>query len=217
MNGWRFGSIALLGLMLVGLSSVGARSSYAQQVPAVPDPVAVTLDPATTALVLLDLTAQTCSQPVCSQGLVPHIQMLLSNARNAGASVVYSVPPSGSAVLPEVAPQGDDPVVRGVGQDRFFNTNLDDILQSKGINTVILAGWRENGSVLYTSVGATLRGYTVVVADDGVSASTDADVAIGRYQMLTQLSANANNQPLKPKAVTLSRSDLISFSAAWAP
>jgi nicotinamidase-related amidase len=213
MRGWPTAITAVLGVALFALSSVAAEPSYAQQVPAMPDPVAVTVDPATTAVVVLDITAQTCSQTVCTQGMVPHIQTLLANARNAGVFVVYSVPPTGSAVLPEVAPQADDPVVRGVGQDRFFNTNLDDILKSQGISTVILVGWRENGSVLYTSVGATLRGYTVVVADDGVSASTDADVAIGRYQMLTQLSANATNQPLKPNATTLSRSDLITFSA----
>jgi nicotinamidase-related amidase len=213
MSGWTIARTTLLGLALLALSGAAVRPSYAQQVPAAPDPVAVIVDPSTTAVVVLDITAQTCSQAVCTQGMVPHIETLLSNARHSGAYVVYLVPPTGSAVLPEVAPQANDPVVRGVGQDRFFGTNLDDILQSQGINTVILVGWRENGSVLYTSVGATLRGYTVVVADDGVSASNDADVAIGRYQMLTQLSANATNEPLKPDAVTLSRSDLITFSA----
>ena len=43
------------------------------------------------------------------------------------------------------------------------------------------------------------------------SASTDYDVAIGRYQLLTQLSNNAKNEPLKKGAVTLSRGDLITF------
>ena len=83
--------------------------------------------------------------------------------------------------------------------------------RAKGIERLVLVGWRENGSVLYTAVGGTLRTYTVVVAVDGTSAAQDYDIAIGRYQLLTQLSANANNEPLKKAAVTLSRTDLISF------
>src|SRR5690348_13842719 len=52
---------------------------------------------------------------------------------------------------------------------------------------------------------------TVVVGDDCVGAAQDYDVAVGRFMMLTQLSNNATNQPLKDKATTLSRSDLITF------
>jgi hypothetical protein len=51
----------------------------------------------------------------------------------------------------------------------------------------------------------------VVVANDGTSAATDADVAIGRYQLLTQLNANANNEPLHKSATTLSKTDMITF------
>jgi hypothetical protein len=45
--------------------------------------------------------------------------------------------------------------------------------------------------------GANLHNYTVVVAEDGTSASTDYDIAIGRYQLLTQLGGNTKNEPLK--------------------
>jgi nicotinamidase-related amidase len=85
------------------------------------------------------------------------------------------------------------------------------MLQAHGISTVVLVGWREDGSVLYTSVGATLRGYTVVVPEDGTSAAQDYDVAIGRFMMLTQLNSNPMNMPLKLHAVTLSQTDLITF------
>jgi len=160
----------------------------------------------------MDIVEQTCKpQPRCTGDMVPRIAAFLPQARKAGVYVVYSTPPSGSPVLPEVAPAPGDPVFSGQGQDRFYNTNLDSMLKAKGVTTVVLAGWRENGSVLYTSIGATLRGYTAVVADDATSAGTDYDVAIGRYQMLTQLSANAANEPLKPKATTLSRTDMIAF------
>jgi nicotinamidase-related amidase len=102
-------------------------------------------------------------------------------------------------------------MVLSTGQDRFYNTNLDEILKAKGITTVILTGWKISGSVVYTSVGATLRGYTVVIPTDASLAATDYEIAIGQYQILNQNSANADNEPLKPKASTLSRADLITF------
>jgi hypothetical protein len=44
--------------------------------------------------------------------------------------------------------------------------------------------------VTYTSVGATLRGYTVVVPVDATSDATDCEIVIGKYQILNQNSAN---------------------------
>lgn len=191
----------------------------AQQLPASPNPVAVTLDPRITALLLLDVAESPCSaQPACV-ALVPHIASLLAAARRAGAFVVHSsadprgitAPTAQPSFLGPVAPAKGEPVVIGGAQDRFFGTLLDQLLRKRNIGTLVLAGWRENGSVLYTAVGATIRNYTVVVADDATSATYDYDVAIGRYQLLTQLNANPNNEPLKKAAVTLSRSDLITF------
>lgn len=203
-----------MAMVLVAGATISGPSGIAraQEVPPAPEPVPVALDGAATALLVLDMSEQTCSpQPNCAEGMLPRVAAFLPRARAAGVYVIYSVPPSGSPVLPEVAPAAGDPTFVGQAQDRFYSTNLDDMLRARGIANVILVGWRENGSVLYTSVGATLRGYTVVVADDGTSAARDYDVAIGRYQMLTQLNSNPTNEPLRPNAVTLSRTDLISF------
>jgi len=104
-----------------------------------------------------------------------------------------------------------DASVKSVGQDRFYKTDLDKTLKAKGITTLILTGWKVSGSVVYTSVGATLRGYTVVVPTDASLAATDYEVAIGQFQILNQNSANATNEPLKPNASTLSRADMIVF------
>jgi len=134
-------------------------------------------------------------------------------ARKAGITVGYGTrEPTMSKWMPEVAPEKGDVTFVSYGQDRFFNTDLDKILKAKGVTTLILTGWKISGSVLYTSVGATLRGYTVVVPADASLAATDYDIAIGIYQILTQLDANATNTPLKAKASTLSRTDLITIN-----
>lgn len=192
-------------------AALSVAPALAQQVPATPAPVAVTLDPSSTALLVLDITTQTCgNQPNC-QEFLPRVSGLLDTARQNGVYVLYSTPATQPPILPEVAPADGDPVFPGLGQDRFFDTALDEMLRARNIKNLILVGWRENGSLLYTAVGANLRTYTVVVADDGTSAAQDYDIAIGRYQLLTQLNANANNEPLRKGAVTLSKTDLITF------
>jgi nicotinamidase-related amidase len=206
-------------LMACAFVTVAVAPVSAQLMPTTPNPIAVTLEPKTTALLVLDVAESPCNaQPKCV-ALVPRIASLLAAARRAGAFVAHSsADPSGitaptaqPAFLGPVAPAKGEPVVIGGAQDRFFGTLLDQLLRKRNIATLILAGWRENGSVLYTAVGATIRNYTVVVADDATSATQDYDVAIGRYQLLTQLNANPNNEPLKKAAVTLSRTDLIAF------
>jgi nicotinamidase-related amidase len=96
-------------------------------------------------------------------------------------------------------------------QDRFYNTDLDKMLKAKGITTLILIGWKVSGSVADTSVGATLHDYTVVVPVDTTAAATDYETVIGFFRILNQNSANATNVPLKPKASTLNRTDMIAF------
>jgi nicotinamidase-related amidase len=183
------------------------------QMPPPPDPVPVVLDPVTTALLIFDIVDPICSrQPNCTGKMVPAIASLLARARQAGVTVAFGTrAPTMSKWLPEVLPAPGDIKIESQAQDRFYNTDLDKTLKAKGITTLILAGWKVSGSVTYTSVGATLRGYTVVVPVDASLDATDYEIAIGLYQILHQHSANATNEALKDKAATLSRTDLISF------
>jgi nicotinamidase-related amidase len=183
------------------------------QMPESPDPVPVVLDAATTALLVFDIVDPICTrQPNCTGKMVPAISSLLAKARKAGVTVVYGTrAPTMSNWLPEVLPAPGDIKIESQAQDRFYNTDLDRMLKAKGITTLILTGWKVSGSVTYTSVGATLRGYTVVVPIDTTLDGTDYEIAIGRYQILHQNSSNAMNEPLKNRASTLSRTDLITF------
>ena len=194
-------------------NAVASKPLLTLQMPTLPDPVRVVLKPATTALFVSDMIDPTCkSQPKCTGTMLPAIASLLAQARKVGVLVVYSTRAANmSKWLPEVAPAPGDPKSNSYAQDRFYNSELDKMLKAKGITTLILTGWKVNGSVLYTSVGATLRDYTVVVPVDASLAATDYEVAIGQFQILNQNSANATNEPLKPKASTLSRTDMITF------
>ena len=183
------------------------------QMPPLPEPVRVTVHPATTALLVLDFVEPICNtQPKCKDGMLSAVTPFLALARKAGVVVGYGTREQNMTKwLPQVTPAADDIKIVSTAQDRFFNTDLDNMLKAKGINTIILVGWKVSGSVTYTSVGATVRGYTVVVPMDTTAAATDYEQTIGFYQILNQFNGNLANEPLKPKAPTLSRTDMIAF------
>ena len=190
-----------------------SKSPLTLQMPSPPDPVPVVLDPAITAMLVFDVIHHIAErQPKQMAQMVPAIASLLARARKAGVTIAYGTRAANmSTWLPEVAPAPGDIKIENHGQDRFYNTDLDKTLKAKGITTLILMGWKVSGSVTYTSVGATLRGYTVVVPIDATLDATDYEIVIGQYQILNQNSSNATNEPLKTKASTLSRTDLIAF------
>ena len=183
------------------------------QMPALPGPVRVTLNPATTALLVLDYVDPICnSQPKCKGEMLPAMTPFMARARKAGVVVAYGTREQNmSKWLPEVAPQPGDIKIVNTAQDRFYNTDLDKALKAKGITTIIMVGWKVSGSVAYTSVGATVRGYTVVIPVDTTAATTDYETTIGFYNILNQRNGNLKNEPLKPKSPTLSRTDMITF------
>jgi hypothetical protein len=181
--------------------------------PALPDPAKVVLSPATTGLLVLDYVDPICkSQAKCLSQMLPAAAALMGRARKAGVVVAYGTRDrTMSKWLPEVAPQPGDIKIANTEQDRFYESDLDKALKAKGITTLIMAGWKVSGSVAYTSVGATVRGYTVVVPMDATAAATDYETTIGFYQILNQGNSNLTNMPLKPHAPTLSRTDMIVF------
>jgi nicotinamidase-related amidase len=183
------------------------------QMPALPDPARVTLDPKTTALMVLDYVEDICAtQPKCKSQMLPAMIPFMERVRKAGLTVAYGTRAQNmSKWLPEVAPTAADIKIVNTAQDRFYNTDLDKALKAKDIKTMIMVGWKVSGSVTYTSVGAMIRDYTVVVPVDTTTAATDYETAIGFYQILNSGNANLANEPLKAKSTTLTRTDMINF------
>ncbi len=190
-------------------SASPSATGFALPVP--PAPAAVVVDPQTSALLILDLNAQICGPNPTCVATIPAVSVLLKKARQAKVPVIYSQGRAAAAVLPDIAPQADEPTVSGPA-DKFFGTNLDDLLKQRKASTLLMVGTSSNGAPLYTAFEANVRGYTVVIAQDGVSQQNPADLAAALYQYLHEPGfANADNKPLADKSITLSRSDLISF------
>ena len=183
------------------------------QMPATPEPARVTIDPKTSALVVLDYVEDICNpQTNCKNKMLPAMTPFMERVRKAGLAVAFGTRAQNQTKwLKEVAPAPGDIRITNTAQDRFYNTELDKELKAKGIKTLIMVGWKVSGSVTYTSVGAMAHDYTVVVPVDTTAAATDYETTIGFYNVLNSGNANLQNEPLKPKAVTLSRTDMIVF------
>lgn len=166
----------------------------------------VKLDPKRTAFLILDIEKRTCNlkrRPRCVAS-VSNIKAFLGHAKNKGVFVVYSLTSKGTpeTILSEVAPTGDEPIVKS-SVDKFFNTELEDILRNKGIETVVIAGTTAEGAVIHTATGAAMRGLKVVVPVDGMSAGTLYAEQYTAWHLI--------NAPGSRRRTTLTRFDMIEF------
>lgn len=151
------------------------------KVPAAPQLKPVTLDAKTTALLLLDFNgAQDPAKGPCNKDTkprciasLPKVKAFLDEARKAGVYVVYTLGGAGEKedIATAIAPEGGEPVVKS-GPNKFIKTDLTQLLDAKGIKTVIVAGTASEGAVLNTGAHAAFTGMNVVVPVDGMS-STD--------------------------------------------
>src|SRR6188472_1875118 len=82
----------------------------------------------------------------------------------------------GAAIVDELAPQAGDIVVEGKrGLDTFASTNLDFMLRSKGITTIVLGGFLTNCCVESTMRSGYENGYRVFTLKDCVAATSQAE------------------------------------------
>jgi len=95
----------------------------------------------------------------------------------------------GAAIVDALTPSAGDIVIEGKrGLDTFASTNLDFILRSKGIETIILGGFLTNCCVESTMRSAYENGYRVITLTDCTAATSpeEHDNAIAYdYPMLS--------------------------------
>jgi len=170
------------------------------------------LDPATTAVVLIEYQNEYTSDGGALHGAVAEVMEktnMLANtrevvdaARAAGATIMHApitfaagynelskhpygilkgvvdgsafVKDSwGAAIVDSLAPQAGDIVIEGKrGLDTFASTNLDFILRSKGITTIVLGGFLTNCCVESTMRSGYENGYQVITLTDCTAATS---------------------------------------------
>jgi nicotinamidase-related amidase len=170
--------------------------------PPPPELKSVTLDPKTTAILVVDIIKQTCNEqrrPRCVAA-IPKIEKLLAAGRASGVTVIYSLFPSPSPAtfpnpvigdyIPALAPKGNEPVVTSF-VDKFMlgdkDTGLQKILKDKGITTIVPVGVASHNGVLFTSVMGALRGFNVDVPVDGMAGNNAYEDQITAYILTSSI------------------------------
>jgi nicotinamidase-related amidase len=160
----------------------------------------VRVDPARTALVVVDMQNDFVRKGggllvPDAAATVPTIKALLGLARAHGMRVVYSqdthregdpewrIWPEharegswGWEIVDELAPARDDIVLRKLRYDAFYGTPLDHLLRLWGVDTLVICGTVANICVHYTAASAALRWYDVVIPRDAISALDHFDL-----------------------------------------
>jgi nicotinamidase-related amidase len=198
-------ALALTGLLVVTARADDIVTAWASvKAPPAPELKSVTVDPKTTALLMLDFLQANCGHGRRCTASLPIVKKLLDEARAKNVLVVYTAFGKFSAkdVLPQVAPKGNEPFVVSF-LDKYVGTNLDKILKDAGIKTVITVGSAANGAVLGTASASAQRGFNVIIPVDGVSSD----------DLYAEQSAvwNLAHAPVIAAKDTLTRIDMIKF------
>ena len=174
------------------------------KVPPAPALKPVTVDPKTTALLMLDFMNQNCGQRPRCVATLPAMKKLADAARAAGAPVVYSLIANTTIadVRSEVPAAAGEPSVLS-GPNKFLRTELEKILKDKNVQTVIVVGTAANGAVLATASAAALAGMNVIVPVDGISSADAFSELYSAWHLA--------NAPGVGSRTTLTRSDMIKF------
>src|SRR5579872_745245 len=135
-----------LGALTIAASFLAATPTHATdvtsewstiQMPPPPTLKAVTVDPKTTALLLLDFMAGNCGERPRCAAAVPTLKSLHDKARAANMLIAYTLPGGGKIIDQGIAPRAGEVVEQKPGgPDKFLGDDLDQRLKDHGIKTV---------------------------------------------------------------------------------
>jgi nicotinamidase-related amidase len=108
-------------------------------------------------------------------------------ARRDGTALRYTVPGTpGQEFVPELSPVDGEVVVPKYRSSGFWGTNLELVLRSNGIRTVVVGGCTTEGCVESTARDAMFTDHYVVIAEDCVAsddkAQHDASMFLMRHR-----------------------------------
>lgn len=139
--------------------------------------------------------------------LMPRLQRLMAHARQTGMQVIFTAhahrrngcdmglfgeiyPPiqnqlglvddtAGVDIYPDVAPQGDEVVIKKHRYSAFFGTDLDIILRTRKIDTVVITGVTTENCCHATARDAMFNGYKVAFISDATGTYDYPDAGFG--------------------------------------
>jgi nicotinamidase-related amidase len=179
----------------------------------IPEFAGVNLLSKRTALLVLDCTASGLPRKSFADS-IPILRRIIDKARKANLTIIYTFTRRlGPEIVEEIKPDmNKDYLIETAGANKFYNTRLENLLFSKDVTNVVLVGTAANGAVMYTAFDAMLRGFTVAIPADGISAENDEIYRFTLWQLVNAPGrSNPQNKPMMPLATTLTSEKDLSF------
>jgi nicotinamidase-related amidase len=210
----RFAAVAGSALLVAWIASPSVAdviSDWSKAVvPPPPELKEVTVDPATTALLFLDIMKGGCTARPRCVAAVPNMVRLNEAARAHNMVVWYSLVGSNGKATPDdimdpaIKPRAGE-WFRQPGPDKFMGSTLEPVLKQAGIKTVIICGNSYQGATLGTASGAAQRGYKVIVPVDCSAGENEYNEQYATYHL-------AKGGPvIVTDNVTMTRSTMIKY------
>ena len=171
------------------------------------------LDAERTALLVIDVQRALFSRPTPiykADNLIHNINSLIEMWQHSGGLVVYIQHSNNKMLIknsigwqfhPDLSVKKSNIVIHKVHGNAFEGTNLYEVLNSSGIENIVITGLVTQGCVRATSIGGNELGFRVILVDDGHSNySKEAPEIIEKW-----------NRELSKEYVELSSADEIGF------
>lgn len=175
--------------------------------PSIPEPVNVKLNPARTAVIVVDMQNDFCHPEgklfvPSSVATISAIKKLVENAKKNDVKVFYTqdwhqpkdpefeiwgehalAGSWGAQIVDELKPSETDVVIQKLRYDGFYGTSLEHLLRLHEITDLVITGTVANICVLHTAGSAALRWFRIYVPVDCVSALNEFDMKAALRQI----------------------------------
>ena len=151
------------------------------------------------------------STPILNgEQVLENINTLIVRARHAGVPVIFIQHANKSTLVkgsdawqlhPEIQPLDSEEIIHKRHGNAFKETHLDNELEKRGVNVLVVTGLVTHGCVKATSLGAIENGYQVILVSDGHS-----NFSKGAAQLIEKW-----NQKISEKGAELEETQEVDF------
>jgi nicotinamidase-related amidase len=127
-----------------------------------------------TALLVVDVQVGVVTGAHERDAVVANISDLVQRARSQDVPVVWvqhsdeglAIDTDGWQIVPELAPEADEAIVRKTYGDSFEDTDLEAVLAQRGVGRLVVTGAQTDACIRSTLHGALVRGYDATLVGD---------------------------------------------------
>ena len=127
-----------------------------------------------TALLVIDVQNNVVGAAHQRDAVVANIAGLVAKARAESVPVVWvqhsddemTIGSDGWQIVPELAPDAAEAIVRKIYGDSFEDTDLESVLSDRGVGRLVVTGAQTDACVRSTIHGAFVRGYDTTLVSD---------------------------------------------------